>query len=303
MDSSNNDSFGSFGVSGGDVGSGPVISSGGDNGAMPVMVGGVQEKRGKKWAVVAVLVVACVVIVVGAVAMLLNGRGNGGENADSKNADFHKFLEENKESLIGLVSVVKYIYSGEATLADFMTGLQEDTSSNVNVLSDGISAMERIKERLNDGPELSGTIAEIDLAENYEGLRDAISNDLENYQSFVDLTTKLYQVSRDSSSAQENLSGYGTSGAVLAGEIQTYRNSKKVLMNRYSENNCSGVESAVCNNIVVELLALQENANLKNSNILLMYKNNVGEINHGGVGSVMYYFNNLHAATGENNAE
>ena len=48
MNPSYNDSFGSFGVSGGTGGSGSVISSGGDSGE-PVMFGGGVAKRGKKW--------------------------------------------------------------------------------------------------------------------------------------------------------------------------------------------------------------------------------------------------------------
>lgn len=317
MDSSNNDSFGSFGVSGGTDGSGSVIASGGDSGAVmpagissgsggissggPVVIGGGAPKKGKKWLWAVILGVVFVAVAVGVAVVLMSGRSSGGETEDNKNADFHAVMDENKESIANLVSTVKYVYSGEASVSDFIVGSQEEISLNIDVLNDGISALERLNERLASGPELSGMIVEIDLGENYEGLKNAIINDLEKYRSFVVLTTKLYQISQNLSSAQEIVSEYGTSATTLAEEIQSYYDSRAALISRYSENNCANVEIAACSNITAELLALQENVDANSSAIPQVYIDNIGEINYDEVGSVMYYFDNLYVATKEGN--
>ena len=298
MNPSYNDSFGSFGVSGGTGGSGSVISSGGDSGE-PVMFGGGVAKRGKKWIWAVILGVAIVAIIIGVVIALMNSRNGDGGTEDSKNADFYTILNENKEPIANLVSAVRYIYSGEASIADFVISSQDELDSNVAALNDGISALEKLNERLVSGPELSGTVAETNLEENYEGLKNAVLNDLEKYRSFATLTTRLYQVSRNLSSAQEILSGYGVSATSLAEEIQSYYNSRATLISRYSESNCANAETVVCNSIMAELLALQENIDVANPAIFQVYIANVGEINYGEVESVMYYFDNLYAAIGE----
>ena len=298
MDSSNNDSFGSFGVSGGTGGSGPIISSGGDSGE-PAVFGGGAAKRGKRWIWAVILGVAIVAITIGVVMVLMNGRNGDSGTEDSKNTDFYAILNENKEPIANLVSAVRYIYSGEASIADFVISSQDELDLNVAALNDGILALEKLNERLASGPELSGTVAETNLKENYEGLKNAVSNDFEKYRGFATLTTNFYQVSQNLSSAQEILSEYGVSATNLAEEIQSYYNSRAALISRYSESNCANAETAVCNNTMAELLALQENIDVANPAILQVYIANVGEINYGEVGSVMYYFDNLYAAIGE----
>lgn len=91
MDSSNNDSFGSFGVSGGTDGSGSIVSSGGGSGAGapmgissgsggissgggPVVIGGGASKKGKKWIWAVILGVVFVAVAVGVAVVLMANR-------------------------------------------------------------------------------------------------------------------------------------------------------------------------------------------------------------------------------------
>lgn len=113
MDSSNNDSFGSFGVSGGTGGSGSIISSGGDSGAvMPagissgsggissggsVVIGGGASKKGKKWIWAVILGMVFVVALVGGYFLISSltpkqgGDSNNVVNKGDSKAEFNKY--------------------------------------------------------------------------------------------------------------------------------------------------------------------------------------------------------------------
>lgn len=137
MDPSNNDSFGSVGVSGGTGGAsgGGVIASGSDSGAAmptgvpagissggPVVIGdGMQEKKGKKWIWAVILGTVFVVILVGGyflISSLTSKQGGNSNNKGDSKAEFNKYANY---VLYGKDSEASINYGSADSVAYFST--------------------------------------------------------------------------------------------------------------------------------------------------------------------------------------
>lgn len=143
MDSSNNDAFGSFGVSG------PVISSGGEPGAaLPVSVGQTDEKK-RKWVVVlAALLFLCAAVGLMVFALLRSGNNNDSVVKKTFNT-YVNYLLEGKESddNVSDYKGLSYVYyfdkedmnailneAEASSVEEYYSGLSEKLGDFVNVV-------------------------------------------------------------------------------------------------------------------------------------------------------------------------
>lgn len=279
----------------------PIVSSGeGDIILTPTPNG---NKGGKKWLAVVVVVLFVIAVVTGVAAMLVGNNNGGGQNNVSRESEVHELLDTKGDAVRNLATMVQYMYSGLASLSDFALDTAEETEAAITTMATGIAMMNELKANLDKGEELSGIKNEINLAENYRGLKNALANDLGAYQNFVALTTKLLRVTQNTNT-QGEFAGYDATAVNFANEIKEYWAS----MSRLSsiaplDGKCTSTDAAVCGDAALEMMTLRSSAKASNQEIVRLYKNNIGDLNYSGEGSLIYYLDGLYAGTEELNAE
>ena len=268
-----------------------------------VLAGTGTNNKSKKWLLIGLVCAVAAIVVVGIVALvMLSGKKNDEDVVGTNESVFHEFLNKNRDAINTLESTVDYFYSGVAYIADFVVTDAEKEAA-LEVLDDGMEALEEVKERVSAGPELTGVFNEIDLADYYQKLSNTIDGDLERYRNFIDLTTKFYKISADTD-IQNTFSGYSADVISLANAIKSYYDSRASLASRYLSNGCNeGTDNFICNSINEEAMMLQKSLNVESALIPQAYKNYLGEFNYKGDGSVIDCLNNLYAGTEELNAD
>lgn len=300
MGPSYNNSFGSSGNSQAPiVPRTPVISSGGGDIILaPSNDGGAGKK---KWLIVVVVVLFVVAVVTGVAAVIVGNRDDNG-GTTSREANLHKLLEGKSVAVKSLVNSVQYMYSGMASLADFVLIPRGEIEQAIVIMNDGIVAMEGLQKELNVGMEVSGVRDGIDLSMNYEGLKNTLASDLGKYKSFVNLTTRLLLITQETN-IQEDFASYDAMAISFADEVQKYWSDMARLNSIAPVNgSCTSGNATACYDAASEMVSLQESAKIANSIIVQMYKNNIGDFKYVGDGSLIEYFDGLYAGTEETNA-
>lgn len=242
MDSSNNDSFGSFGVSGGTGGSGSVISSGGDSGAaMPTGVasgsGGISSgvgggivlasggKKSKKWilAIAGVLVVVAVGVTV---VLLVTNRG-GNENSTELVSAFNSYanyLLDGKDSSDS-VSVYKGLsYSYYFDRENVNLALNESEIESIGGYYDNLSG------------KLDSFVGIVTSAEIADNKKKIVKDYSEIAKAYFEMRSKYFLNSEDIKEYYSR-NGYAATGefidnyyATMNGDLVEVKNLKEYLV-------------------------------------------------------------------------
>ena len=268
---------------------GPISSGGGD---IVLQVG---EKK-KIWKKIFIIVSILLVLVVGIfVTIDMVGFGKTGNNI---NYEFYEILKEHRDGAVNLSTLVDGYLSGELSMMSFMIP-EDQYSESRDILYNSLSDLEVIMERVQDGPRLSGIIDGIDLGASYDSLGNVLSYDIDKYKIFVDVTNKIYEVfeSQGEEKAVELLKNYDAlyGLAVYIDDFFTTRIDASI---EYEENDCENMSNEICA-MIESSMEQKSNEFMKNSSILQEgYLAVLGNFDHSGEDSIIWYIDELYVAIG-----
>ena len=193
-------------------------------------------------------------------------------------AEFHDFLDEKSDDILALVGYVDYYYSGLASKGNFVIS-EDDYEVAMSEMSDGISALESVFERLKNGPRLTGTVIETDVGGNYDGLLSVISNSIDRYRVFVDFTGKMMRVGLGyvNQRVSEILDGYSQNAISCGQSIADLASASAAIREGINRNNCMSYESSACLELLNNYSAYSNELRSADPRIPVIYAENVGE--------------------------
>ncbi|MDO4507903.1 MAG: hypothetical protein Q4B65_00720 [Candidatus Saccharibacteria bacterium] len=254
-------------------------------------------KKSKKGLIIGIIV-AILILLIGTFTVLI---GTGiikiGETEEEKRSQFHSLLEEHIDGVIGLSTLMDGVFGGKISMGGFMMS-DDGYAEMVTALDDAIMDLNTIKDRLRNGPELTGTINEIDISKNYQNLKNAIERDSGTYERFVSMTKGICEVfkSRGELKAVDLLAEYN-GASNLAIYIDDYFTLRTNASAEYEENGCVELQNEICE----ELEKSSEEFNkgfIKNTEVIRSaYYSVFGEFPYSGENSIEWFLNNLYVAT------
>ncbi len=295
-------------ASGADAGGVTSIASGSNVGPISSGTGDIiltpsEGKKGRKGLIVGIIVGLILAVIGATLVLFATGVIKVGQSKEEKNKEFATILTERRDGILELTTLASGILEGKLSMRGFMLP-EESYSERTQQLNDAFADYESLNRRVQDGPELSGVIEEIDLGANYSGLKDTMSRDLEKYRILKDVTIKIYEVfeNRGEKKAVDALDEYEGMYS-LAIYIDDFFSARVEADTGYIANNCEKNWTDACDNIERESERAFDEF-VQNRTILTeSYAAVLGDFVYSGDGSVSWYFDELYAAIGENYEE